>query len=181
MTCPQGIRRLLDPRLCIAPSARIPGKTDWSITQRKKPAPVRAPVFYHAQIACSRRGVISRPDHHKAWPRTLSTASSIPFPIATRIADQLRGKSFSSFGAFRKVFWISLANDSELSQQFSSPNLSGMAKRLGPPAAPKSEHAGKRIAFELHHVELIKNGGAVYDADNLRAVTPSRHIVSNGI
>ncbi|WP_146050255.1 hypothetical protein [Pseudomonas syringae] len=111
----------------------------------------------------------------------MSTASSIPFPIATRIADQLRGKSFSSFGAFRKVFWISLANDSELSQQFSSPNLSGMAKRLGPPAAQKSEHAGKRIAFELHHVELIKNGGAVYDADNLRAVTPSRHIVSNGI
>ncbi|WP_148279823.1 HNH endonuclease [Pseudomonas syringae] len=118
----------------------------------------------------------------------MSTASSIPFPIATRIADQLRGKSFSSFGAFRKVFWISLANDSELSQQFSSPNLSGMAwhgmawqKGLAPPAAPKSEHAGKRIAFELHHVELIKNGGAVYDADNLRAVTPSRHIVSNGI
>ncbi|WP_442963302.1 hypothetical protein [Pseudomonas sp. KUIN-1] len=44
----------------------------------------------------------------------------------------MRGKSFSSFGAFRKVFWISLANDSELSQQFSSPNLSSMAKRLGP-------------------------------------------------
>ncbi|WP_411378464.1 hypothetical protein [Pseudomonas syringae] len=57
----------------------------------------------------------------------MSTASSIRFPIATRIDDQLRGKSFSSFGAFRKVFWISLANDSELSQQFSSPNLSGMA------------------------------------------------------
>ncbi|WP_432718941.1 hypothetical protein [Pseudomonas syringae] len=62
----------------------------------------------------------------------MSTASSIRFPIATRIDDQLRGKSFSSFGAFRKVFWISLANDSELSQQFSSPNLSGMAKGLAP-------------------------------------------------
>ncbi|MCL6309017.1 S-type pyocin domain-containing protein [Pseudomonas syringae] len=96
-------------------------------------------------------------------------------PIPTRIADQLRGKSFASFDAFRKAFWISVANDSELSQQFGSRNLSGMAKGLAP-AAPKSEHAGKRIAFELHHVELIKDGGSVYDADNLRAVTPRRHI-----
>ncbi|QCY14670.1 HNH endonuclease [Pseudomonas sp. MPC6] len=44
------------------------------------------------------------------------------------------------------------------------------------PAAPKIEHAGKRVAFGLHHIELIKDGGAVYDVDNLRAVTPRRHI-----
>lgn len=96
-------------------------------------------------------------------------------PVPPRIADQLRGKSFNSFDAFRKAFWIAVSNDAELSQQFSARNLSGMAKGLAP-AAPKSEHAGKRIAFELHHVELIKDGGAVYDADNLRAVTPRRHI-----
>lgn len=96
-------------------------------------------------------------------------------PIPTRIADQLRGKNFSSFDAFRKALWIAVANDAELSQQFSSRNLSGMAKGLAP-AAPKNEHAGKRISFELHHVELIKDGGVVYDADNLRAVTPRRHI-----
>ena len=102
--------------------------------------------------------------------RVSRTLEAIP-----RIADQLCGKSFSSFGAFRKALWKAVANDSELSQQFSSRNLSGMGKGLAP-AAPKSEHAGKRIAFELHHVELIKDGGAVYDADNLRAVTPRRHI-----
>ena len=96
-------------------------------------------------------------------------------PLPASIADQLRGKSFSSFDAFRKAFWIAVSNDIELSQQFSSRNLSGMAKGLAP-AAPKTEHAGMRVAFELHHVELIKDGGAVYDVDNLRAVTPRRHV-----
>jgi hypothetical protein len=95
--------------------------------------------------------------------------------IPTRIADELRGQKFSSFDTFRKAFWIAVANDSELSRQFSSRNLSGMVNGLAP-AAPKIEHAGKRIAFELHHVELIKDGGAVYDVDNLRAVTPRHHL-----
>ncbi|MHC8383698.1 S-type pyocin domain-containing protein [Pseudomonas sp. LB3P14] len=96
-------------------------------------------------------------------------------PIPTRIADELRGQEFSNFDAFRKAFWIAVANAPELNQQFSSRNLSGMVNGLAP-AAPKIEHAGKRVAFELHHVEPIKNGGAVYDVDNLRAVTPRRHI-----
>ncbi|MGE8176014.1 S-type pyocin domain-containing protein [Pseudomonas fluorescens] len=107
------------------------------------------------------------------WLAGAGTGSGAPIP--TRIADQLRGKSFSSFDAFRAAFWIAVANDVELSQQFSPRNLSGMAKGFAP-AAPKNEHAGKRIAFELHHVELIRDGGAVYDADNLRAVTPRHHI-----
>ncbi len=35
---------------------------------------------------------------------------------------------------------------------------------------------GKRCSFEIHHVEPIKNGGNIYDLDNLRVVTPKRHI-----
>lgn len=96
-------------------------------------------------------------------------------PIPTRIADQLRGREFSSFDAFRKAFWKAVAADSELSQQFKPRNLSDMAKGFVP-AGPKREHAGKRISFELHHVEFIKDGGAVYDVDNLRAVTSKHHI-----
>lgn len=107
------------------------------------------------------------------WLAGASTGLGAPVP--SQIANQLRGQEFSSFDAFRKAFWIAVANDPELSNQFSSRNLAGMAKGLAP-AAPKIEHAGKRIAFELHHVELIKDGGAVYDSENLRAVTPRRHI-----
>jgi hypothetical protein len=96
-------------------------------------------------------------------------------PVPTRIADQLRGREFSSFDAFRKAFWKAVAADSELSRQFKPRNLSDMAKGFAP-AAPKSEQIGRRISFELHHVELIKDGGAVYDVDNLRAVTSKHHI-----
>ncbi|WP_085725425.1 S-type pyocin domain-containing protein [Pseudomonas sp. R37(2017)] len=96
-------------------------------------------------------------------------------PVPTRIADQLRGREFASFDAFRKAFWKAVAADSELSRQFKPRNLADMAKGFAP-AAPKNEHAGKRISFELHHVELIKDGGAVYDVDNLRAVTSKHHI-----
>ena len=49
--------------------------------------------------------------------------------------------------------------------------LNGLA-----PVSPRAGHAGKRIAFELHHIELIKDGGAVYDTDNINVVTPRRHI-----
>ncbi|WP_085710841.1 MULTISPECIES: S-type pyocin domain-containing protein [unclassified Pseudomonas] len=103
------------------------------------------------------------------------SSTGLGAPVPSQIANQLRGQEFSSFDAFRKAFWMAVANDPELSKQFSSRNLAGMAKGLAP-AAPKIEHAGKRIAFELHHVELIKDGGAVYDSENLRAVTPRRHI-----
>ena len=79
-------------------------------------------------------------------------------PIPTRIADQLRGREFSSFDSFRKAFWKAVAADPELSRQFKPRNLSDMAKGFSP-TTPKSEHVGKRISFELHHVEMIKEGG----------------------
>lgn len=96
-------------------------------------------------------------------------------PIPRQIADLLRGEKFSGFDAFRRSFWSAIANDVDLRNQFSSRNRLRMTKGLAP-IAPKGEHVGKRSAFELHHVDLIKDGGAVYDVDNLRAVTPIRHI-----
>ncbi|WP_413081246.1 HNH endonuclease signature motif containing protein [Yersinia vastinensis] len=41
---------------------------------------------------------------------------------------------------------------------------------------PKKEHVGGREKYEIHHVNPINGGGAVYDIDNLRVVTPKRHI-----
>jgi len=32
------------------------------------------------------------------------------------------------------------------------------------------------MKYELHHVEQIGLGGDVYDLDNIRIVTPKRHI-----
>lgn len=96
-------------------------------------------------------------------------------PVPSQIADQLRGQEFKDFDSFREAFWELVAKDPELSQQFNERNLKGMLNGLAP-VTPRAGHAGKRIAFELHHIELIKDGGAVYDTDNINVVTPRRHI-----
>ncbi|CAQ83309.1 MULTISPECIES: HNH endonuclease signature motif containing protein [Photorhabdus] len=44
------------------------------------------------------------------------------------------------------------------------------------PRARFIDTLGKRRSFEIHHVDLVKNGGNIYDFDNLRVVTPKRHI-----
>ncbi|HFT3511815.1 TPA: HNH endonuclease, partial [Klebsiella pneumoniae] len=33
-----------------------------------------------------------------------------------------------------------------------------------------------RKRYELHHLKRIKDDGAVYDVDNIRVMTPKRHI-----
>ncbi|WDR34339.1 S-type pyocin domain-containing protein [Pseudomonas serboccidentalis] len=96
-------------------------------------------------------------------------------PVPSQIANQLRGREFKDFDTFRQTFWVLVAKDPELSQQFNERNLKGMLNGLAP-VTPRAGHAGKRIAFELHHIELIKDGGAVYDTDNINVVTPRRHI-----
>lgn len=96
-------------------------------------------------------------------------------PIPTRIAGQLRGKSFSSFNTFRKAFWKAVAADPELFSQLSEDDqarlLTGNA-----PSVRFRDSVGKRVTFEIHHVERIVDGGSVYDVDNLRVNTPRNHI-----
>ena len=96
-------------------------------------------------------------------------------PVPTRIADQLRGKSFSSFNSFRKAFWIAVVNEPGLGRQFSSENIDRMRYGIAP-TARYADSVGKRKVLELHHVELVSEGGSVYDVDNLRVNTPKNHI-----
>lgn len=96
-------------------------------------------------------------------------------PIPTRIADKLRGREFSSFDAFRRAFWIEVANDPELAGQFSEYNQKRMFDGLAP-AARQRDISGKRRGFELHHVDFISQGGEVYNVDNIRVSTPKNHI-----
>ncbi|MCW6059047.1 S-type pyocin domain-containing protein [Pseudomonas fragariae (ex Marin et al. 2024)] len=96
-------------------------------------------------------------------------------PIPSQVADQLRGVRFSNFGRQREAIWKAVANDSEISQQFSQRNLQLM--KAGNAPHPKLEdQVGQRTKFEIHHKEEIANGGAVYDVDNLVIMTPKQHI-----
>nr|WP_318382539.1 S-type pyocin domain-containing protein [uncultured Enterobacter sp.] len=96
-------------------------------------------------------------------------------PIPSQIADKLRGRTFSNFDGFREAFWQEVSKDPELSKQFDSRNLATMKKGRAP-YVRKAEGVGLRVKHELHHMEEIQNGGAVYDVDNLGVTTPKRHI-----
>jgi hypothetical protein len=96
-------------------------------------------------------------------------------PIPSQIADQLRGKEFKNFRAFREAFWKAVANDSELVKNFNKFNVAGMHDGLSP-FPPKTEQVGGREKYEIHHVIGVGQDGAVYDVDNLRITTPKLHI-----
>lgn len=96
--------------------------------------------------------------------------------IPAQIADKLRGREFSSFDRFREAFWRAVANDPELSGQFIELNQRRMREKGYSPFTPSKEKVGGRDKFELHHVISIKDNGAIYDVDNLRVITPKRHI-----
>ncbi|WP_313713962.1 S-type pyocin domain-containing protein, partial [Pseudomonas sp.] len=95
--------------------------------------------------------------------------------IPPRIADKLRGRNFSSWRRAREAIWIAVSEDPTLMSQFSKANQTILRNGYSPSAIP-SEHAGSNRAFEIHHVIPLKDGGAVYDIDNLRITTPKNHV-----
>ena len=96
-------------------------------------------------------------------------------PIPSQIAAVLAGRKFATFKKFREALWTAIANDSTLTEQFTEQNVQLMKKGLAPFSQGK-EHVGKNGKYEIHHIDEVANGGAVYDIDNLRIVTPREHI-----
>ncbi|WP_071993010.1 HNH endonuclease signature motif containing protein [Photorhabdus khanii] len=95
--------------------------------------------------------------------------------MPSQITDKLRGRKFNNFDDFRKTFWKEVGNDTELSRQFNSHNKAFLKKGYSP-YSPQKEHVGNREKYEIHHIKFIKDGGEVYNFDNLRVITPKRHI-----
>lgn len=107
--------------------------------------------------------------------RWLDAVNDDGAPIPSQIADQLRGREFSSFDSFRRAFWKAVGDDVSLHNGVSKANLSSL-QRGAAAEAPPSGHVGARDKLELHHVTPIGIGGSVYDVDNLIIYTPRRHI-----
>lgn len=106
------------------------------------------------------------------WLAGANRAHGVAIP--PRIADKLRGRNFSSWRRAREAIWTAVSEDSVLMSQFSKSNQT-LRNGYSPIAIP-SEHAGSNRAFEIHHVISLKDGGAVYDIDNLRVTTPKNHV-----
>ncbi|GLU37914.1 hypothetical protein Pssp01_20070 [Pseudomonas sp. NBRC 100443] len=96
-------------------------------------------------------------------------------PIPRRIADKLRGRRFNGFDSFRKALWIAVSEDAELMSQFKVTNQ-GWLRKGNSPFVPRAERNGENARYEIHHIQQIQHGGAVYDIDNLSIITPKRHV-----
>lgn len=96
-------------------------------------------------------------------------------PVPGQIADKLRGREFANYDAFRKALWTEVGKDPELLKQFKNQNKTSVTNGKSP-FVPESGRVGGRQRFELHHVKQIKDNGAVYNVDNIRVMTPKRHI-----
>jgi len=107
------------------------------------------------------------------WLESASKVGGAPIP--SHIADQLRGKNFRNFDKFREKFWSAVAADSALSRRFGKADLK-LLRGGAAPSVDSVDFAGKRDKFEIHHIKPIKEGGAVYDIDNLSIMTPKAHI-----
>ncbi|GFM65687.1 S-type pyocin domain-containing protein [Pseudomonas lijiangensis] len=107
------------------------------------------------------------------WLAGAGTGLGVPIP--TRIADQLRGQKFKRFDDFRAAMWTAVGNDAELRSQF-KPNNQGWLAKGNSPFVPKAERNGGNGRYEIHHIENIQHGGAIYDIENLRVTTPKRHV-----
>jgi hypothetical protein len=91
-----------------------------------------------------------------------------------QVARQLDGRTFSSFGQFRRAFWRAVADDPQLSRQFGRADLARM-RRGAAPTVDSSQSVGGQWTYQLHHVTPINRGGGVYDLNNIVVVTPRYH------
>ena len=105
------------------------------------------------------------------WLEAASSGQGAP----AQVADKLRGKSFRNFDHFREEFWLAVAECPELMSQFK--RINQMEIRDGnAPFSIVPEQVGGRKRFEIHHIERIIDGGAVYDFENMRVNTVRNHI-----
>nr|WP_246585551.1 HNH endonuclease signature motif containing protein [Yersinia kristensenii] len=133
------------------------------------------PVYVYFKTPRDEPGEVTGRGQRVAGIWLAEAGKGLGVPIPAQIADKLRGKEFSSFDRFREAFWQEVGNDPELSKQFKSGNL-GNIKNGKAPSPRESEQVGGRVKYELHHVKPISKGGAIYGIDNLRVLTPKRHI-----
>lgn len=126
------------------------------------------------------------PEVSSQWfPELRNAGSGKPIPgtrdtriaqIPAQIARRLRGMSFRNFDDFRETFWRMVARDPVLGQGWSPQNLRRMEQGLAP-FAPSAERlgGGSNSVYQLNHKHAIKNGGDVYNLDNIEIVGPATH------
>jgi len=108
-------------------------------------------------------------------------------PMPGQIADKLRNRRFANFDAFRAEFWRLVAKEKNLADDFAydSRNL-GLMNGGQPPFAPPKALTGTpqygagraNAVYQIDHIRALKNGGGLYDLDNMHIVTWLTHVLA---
>ncbi|WP_238282093.1 HNH endonuclease [Yersinia wautersii] len=133
------------------------------------------PVYVYLKSPRDEPGVVTDHGERITGIWLAGAGKDMGAPIPAQIADKLRGRWFSHFGRFRAAFWREVANDPELVGQFLPLNQNIMKRGYAPYPIP-TQQVGRKVKFELHHVKFIRDDGAVYGIENIRVMTPKRHI-----
>ena len=92
-----------------------------------------------------------------------------------QVAEKLAGKKFNSFDHFRQEMWKEVAKNPALSRGFNRSNRIRMEEGYAPRVS-REQQLGNRKSYELDHNQEIKDGGNVYDMNNIIVRTPLNHM-----
>ncbi|TGB89153.1 type VI secretion system tip protein VgrG [Escherichia sp. E3356] len=135
------------------------------------------PIYVYLKTARDEPGVArGKGETLSGSEKWLEAASSgLGAPVPAQVADKLRGKSFRNFDHFREEFWLAVAECPELMSQFKRVNQMEIRDGNAPFSIVPEQVSGRK-RFEIHHIERIIDGGAVYDFENMRVNTVRNHI-----
>jgi hypothetical protein len=96
--------------------------------------------------------------------------------IPGQIARRMRSMTFRNWRDFRETFWRLVAQDSQLSPNFSAANRARMASGRAPFVIGEEAVGGRANAvYQINHTRPLEQGGSLFDMDYLEIITPRVH------
>jgi hypothetical protein len=96
--------------------------------------------------------------------------------IPGQIARRMRPMTFRNWRDFRETFWRLVAQDPQLSVNFSAANRTRMAAGRAPFVVGAEAVGGRANAvYQINHTRPLEQGGSLFDLDYLEVITPRVH------